>query len=983
MSSPFQKIVSVTLTVFIFSSVFAQISPGGIGTANLTAWLRADDLPSGNVTSWSTQYPNGANTITLTENAAPYPQLESTPSDAVSNYNRTIHFSNNSYIGLNPINLQGLALTPAPNLLDNAYSNNQGSFFSAYYLPQPISGNGHMLLYNEGNDAIQFRNLTNKGRIALGLLPTNSTNASRDWNEDFKPNITSYKGNRSAISTMKGYNKGTLLSTPITASQSSGSNGLYIGYAPTIGTSAYNGYVHEFIFFNRDLTDIEMSKVHAYLSVKYGVTLDNSGGGTNGDYISTNGSLIWDASLNPAYHNDVIGIGRDDVEGLNQKQSHSFDDSIRIYISSLEASNELNDGVITSNNSYLIMGRNNGQVCGTLNASVEVPIGITNRIEREFKVTKSNFSQIFNWDIKMDTCSGFLNNINTENLRLLVDDDGNFSNAQIYDQIDGITFSQSNGTISVSNISDLHIPNNTTRYITIAYVDISFSLTHQSPVCFGDEGWMVFSIHNTNTPIDINYSIGTNNLVLNQISDGDTIYFSQNQTTTYLFSPIPSPLSCCGTSSGSNTSVTLITPPPIGISISPDTTICQNGTVSLYAQASEVNCEYHWNFTTDLSDHQTDTPATDAQYAVYATNASGCTSDTASTLVFLLSPLQGFISPDQTICPGYPTQIDINSISGGIPPYDISWSNGQSGQGNNMQIEVNPPQTSQYTVIVTDACESSPVNYIYNITVAPLPTPLIATPSTTACNPGSFYITNETDPTMVQSILWKISDGQIFNSNQEINLTDLPTGQYDIQLIVTSPQGCIDSATFSQYIEVYPSPIANFSWSPNPIQMFNTEVQFQNLSQLGHNYEWYFEEGSVNYSNQMEPTVTFPDGETGHYEVILYTTSEYGCTDSITKILNVEPEVLLYAPNSFTPDGDEFNQLWHVYIEGIDVYDFHLSIYDRWGQTVWESNNPETGWDGTAFGESLQSGTYIWALTAGDALNDSRYTWHGSVNIIR
>jgi dTDP-4-dehydrorhamnose 3,5-epimerase len=67
----------------------------------------------------------------------------------------------------------------------------------------------------------------------------------------------------------------------------------------------------------------------------------------------------------------------------------------------------------------------------------------------------------------------------------------------------------------------------------------------------------------------------------------------------------------------------------------------------------------------------------------------------------------------------------------------------------------------------------------------------------------------------------------------------LEAGNYTIQLIVTSPQGCVDSATFVNYLAVYPQPVANFNYSPNPVTMFSTQVQLNNYSTGGSTYEWF------------------------------------------------------------------------------------------------------------------------------------------------
>lgn len=97
----------------------------------------------------------------------------------------------------------------------------------------------------------------------------------------------------------------------------------------------------------------------------------------------------------------------------------------------------------------------------------------------------------------------------------------------------------------------------------------------------------------------------------------------------------------------------------------------------------------------------------------------------------------------------------------------------------------------------------------------------------------------------------------------------------------------------------------------------------------------------------------------------------------------VYPEVLLYAPNTFTPDDDELNQNWRVYMEGIDLYDFELLIFNRWGEVIWESHDISVPWDGTYNGKPVEEGTYTWVIRAKDLLNDAKYTYNGHVNVIR
>ncbi|MBK9192874.1 MAG: gliding motility-associated C-terminal domain-containing protein [Crocinitomicaceae bacterium] len=86
----------------------------------------------------------------------------------------------------------------------------------------------------------------------------------------------------------------------------------------------------------------------------------------------------------------------------------------------------------------------------------------------------------------------------------------------------------------------------------------------------------------------------------------------------------------------------------------------------------------------------------------------------------------------------------------------------------------------------------------------------------------------------------------------------------------------------------------------------------------------------------------------------------------------------------FTPDGDEFNESWRVYITGIDIYDFHLTMYNRWGEIIWESYNTEAGWNGRYGSQGkVQDGTYVWVIEAKDTYNDKKYEFRGHVTVLK
>ena len=99
--------------------------------------------------------------------------------------------------------------------------------------------------------------------------------------------------------------------------------------------------------------------------------------------------------------------------------------------------------------------------------------------------------------------------------------------------------------------------------------------------------------------------------------------------------------------------------------------------------------------------------------------------------------------------------------------------------------------------------------------------------------------------------------------------------------------------------------------------------------------------------------------------------------------MEVAPDVIFYAPNTFTPDNDEHNQTWSIVIEGIDEMNFNLEIYNRWGEMVWKSRDIKAEWDGSYGGGIVPEGTYIWKASYKEKNNDGKKMYTGYINVIR
>ena len=506
--------------------------------------------------------------------------------------------------------------------------------------------------------------------------------------------------------------------------------------------------------------------------------------------------------------------------------------------------------------------------------------------------------------------------------------------------------------------------------VKITVVDLQLTATPTNPSCglYADGSIQI----NSATAIEYSFDGGTT-WVPNNIQGGFT-------AGTYSV--------CARNAQGCSKCVntTLVDPIPVILTVSNDTLICENGTATLVATATGgTSYNFNWGHTASTSGTQQVSPAVNTYYPVVAENQAGCLSQPDSVLVSVRPPISANLNPiDQFVCPGYPGTINAINVTGGFgAPYNFVWSNGFTNTGVTSSITESPNTNTMYTVTIDDVCESSPLVLQTQIFVRPLPVPLIGVDEPEKCEPAQFILTNLTDPAMSGGVVWNISDGQQFINQNEVIPADLFAGTYDVQLIVTSADGCIDSTTFNSFLLVRPQPVADFRWSPDPITMFNTQVMFQQNCTGADTYGWTFQSASPGTSNKETPTVTFPDGQTGYYEVTLIAYSDLGCSDTVTKIVPVLPEVILYAPNAFTPDGDEFNQTWFVHIAGIDPQDFELLVFNRWGQIVWESKDPEGVWDGTYLGQIVPPGTYTWTIRTKDMLNDKKYEWQGALNVIR
>ncbi len=146
--------------------------------------------------------------------------------------------------------------------------------------------------------------------------------------------------------------------------------------------------------------------------------------------------------------------------------------------------------------------------------------------------------------------------------------------------------------------------------------------------------------------------------------------------------------------------------------------------------------------------------------------------------------------------------------------------------------------------------------------------------------------------------------------------------------------------------------------------------------------EWFLNGNSIGVGNDIEINYNEP----GDYEIVAIGYNDLGCPGDpvVFNVVVTQCEPLIYwVPNSFTPDGNEYNQTWGAILtNGLSVDEFNLQVYNRWGEIIWETSNPSIQWDGTYNGQIVPNGTYVWQMTINYLKNGGRESVIGHVTII-
>lgn len=230
-----------------------------------------------------------------------------------------------------------------------------------------------------------------------------------------------------------------------------------------------------------------------------------------------------------------------------------------------------------------------------------------------------------------------------------------------------------------------------------------------------------------------------------------------------------------------------------------------------------------------------------------------------------------------------------------------------------------------------------------------------------------------------QDWLWEFGDGNTSTAFEPVHLYALP-GIYQVRLIANNPNTCNLTDTTAYFtITVLDAPTPDFNHVP-VLPVANTPVTFNNLSSADAvRFKWEFGDGDSLLTTSRLP-VNHQYNATGTFTACLTAYNAAGCDSMICKPVMTLIEPVMDVPNAFTPQSGDENSV--ILVRGFGIAKMQFTIWNRWGQKVFETNSRFQGWDGRVKGVVQPMDVYVYTLSV-EFFDGVKTTKKGDITLIR
>lgn len=283
-----------------------------------------------------------------------------------------------------------------------------------------------------------------------------------------------------------------------------------------------------------------------------------------------------------------------------------------------------------------------------------------------------------------------------------------------------------------------------------------------------------------------------------------------------------------------------------------------------------------------------------------------------------------------------------------IPKFEylhISPSSGFITDADTSVIKFSSEKNTTYTIWGASKGECSRTDTVkFTILMSQPPFYWTAPVHTTFCKEDSLIIAIP----FHQFVSVSPNTGYYFNADTTFAIFQpTVTTAYTLIGFTVGPCGTVDTLKF--IFNKAPDPLAEFAINPTPALIQNPVFNLLNQTTGATNFEWKVNQNL--FSTTINPTYTAPD--TGKYCFTLRAISPVGCIDTVMHCASVIRPERVFFPNAFSPNNDQTNDIFKPLLLNIDfsaIQSYKLVIVNRFGEVVFESDNPSFGWDGSKKG---------------------------------
>ena len=293
----------------------------------------------------------------------------------------------------------------------------------------------------------------------------------------------------------------------------------------------------------------------------------------------------------------------------------------------------------------------------------------------------------------------------------------------------------------------------------------------------------------------------------------------------------------------------------------------------------------------------------------------------------------------------YPIEVQFFNNSSGANTF--IWQYGDGSTANVFEESHLYTEPGEYEVVLVAIDSLGCLNPDTGIVTFEIPFPpeITVSGSDTVCSEESVFL--EVEGEGIVDYVWRPSE--TLDDPTSTGPVAIPIETTTYTVVGTDSAGCQVEEQVTIYVSVPPNIDAgiNAYLEPGRPAQLLTDVP------IGTSVLWSPPEG-LSCTACPDP-IANPEETTTYYVQI---TDHLGCVNIDSVIVYTYPT--LYVPNAFTPGPNTQNPLFHVY--GSGIADFEISIFNRWGQLVYESEEIEEGWDGTVNGRPAQQDVYVWKV---------------------